>query len=117
MTQENHRRPPQAPPSFTATPESLMVDVKKLIEKTRGIMDKVVEEVRPEAATFDNVVLPIALDKNDSSLSENIISFYRHVSTDKNLRDGSAEAEKIMDEFNIEMSMQDDIYKLVESVF
>jgi metallopeptidase MepB len=117
MAPEKHRKPPQAPPSFTATPESLVADAKKLNDKTRTMMDKMVDEIKPEAATFENVVLPIARDENVSRLSANIFSFYKDVSTDKGLRDASTEAEKMMDEFSIEASMREDIYKLVEAAF
>jgi metallopeptidase MepB len=70
-----------------------------------------------ETTTFKNVVLPVALKKNESSLSENIISFYQHVSPHKNLRDASAKAEKIMNKFFIEMYMRRDMYTLVDVVY
>ncbi len=80
-------------------------------------MDSTVATITPETATFENVVLPIALDENEASLSSRIIGFYQAVSTDQALRDASTEAEKIMDEFSIEASMREDIYKLVEAAF
>ena len=109
--------PPQAPPSFTTTLESLIANALSLINKTRRIIDKIVKEVMLENATFKNVVLPIALDKNDSSLFKNIISFYQSVSTDENLYDALTEAEKMIKEFDIKTSIREDIYKLVEAVF
>jgi metallopeptidase MepB len=80
-------------------------------------MDKMVQNVKPEQATFENTVLPMALDENESSLSSRIIGFYQAVSTDKGLRDASTEAEKLMDEYSIEASMREDIYQLVEAAF
>jgi metallopeptidase MepB len=117
MAPNKYQKPPQAPPLFTATAESLVSDAEKLNARTRQMMDKMVEEIKPEAATFEKTVLPIALDENESGLSARVIGFYQAVSTDKALRDASTEAEKMMDEFSIEASMREDIYKLVEAAF
>lgn len=117
MSPERYRKPPQAPPTFTATPESLVADAKKLNDICRNMMDEMVEDVKPESATFENTVLPMALDENKSGLSSRVIAFYQAVSTDKGLRDASTEAEKLMDEFSIEASMREDIYQLVEAAF
>lgn len=76
MTPDRYQKPPQAPPSFNATPESLIADAKKLNDICRNMMNKMVEDVKPETATFGNTVLLIALDENESSLSSRIIEFY-----------------------------------------
>jgi metallopeptidase MepB len=76
-----------------------------------------VEDVKPETATFENTVLLIALDDNESCLSSKVIEFYKSVSTNKGLRDASTDAEKLMDEFLIEASMREDIYQLVEVAY
>jgi metallopeptidase MepB len=81
------------------------------------MMDKMVQNVKPENATFENTVLPLALDENESGLSSRVIGFHQAVSTDKGLRDASTEAEKLMDEFSIEASMREDVYQLVEAAF
>jgi metallopeptidase MepB len=39
------------------------------------------------------------------------------VSTDSELRDASSKAEEMMDEFNIEASMREDIFKLVDAAW
>jgi metallopeptidase MepB len=117
MAPDRYQKPPQAPPSFTATPESLVADAKKLNDICRNMMDEVVQGVKPESATFENTVLPMALDDNESGLSSKVIGFYQAVSTDKSLRDASTEAEKLMDEFSIEASMREDMYQLVEAAF
>jgi metallopeptidase MepB len=80
-------------------------------------MDKMVEDVKPETATFENTVLLIALDDNESRLSSKVIEFYKSVSTDKGLRDASTDAKKLIDEFLIEASMREDIYQLVEAAY
>jgi metallopeptidase MepB len=109
--------PPQAPPLFTATAESLVADAKKLCDKSKGILDHIVENIKESDAKFDNVISPMANDENEAGLENRIIGFYQAVSAKKELRDASTEAEKIMDEFSIEQSMREDVYKLVEAAY
>ena len=59
----------------------------------------------------------MAEDENNSNLQTRIIGFYQAVSTDAKLRDASSKAEEIMDEFGIEASMREDIFKLVDAAY
>lgn len=116
MAPAHLRTPPQAPPVFTATPNSIIEDTKRLINKSRQAQDSVVSGVKPEQAAFNNVVLPLAQDENTMALEAHILGFYQAVSTDSTLRDASTEAEKLMDDFFIESSMREDVFQLVASV-
>ncbi|KAK4448492.1 peptidase family M3-domain-containing protein [Podospora aff. communis PSN243] len=113
--------PPQAPPLFTGTKESIVADSKALCDKTRTLLDKLVAEIKPaenpKAASFDSVLRPQIEDENDGSLSARILGFYQYVSKDSELRDASTEAEKIMDEFGIECAMREDVFHLVDAVY
>jgi metallopeptidase MepB len=86
-------------------------------DRTRKLLDKIAADVTPETATFENVVLPMAEDENTSNLQTRIIGFYQAVSGDSKLRDASSKAEEIMDEFGIEASMREDIFKLVDAAY
>lgn len=116
MAPAHLQRPPQAPPIFTATPQSVVTDAERLIMTSRGIQDKVVAEIKPEAATFANVMRPLAQDENVMALEAHILGFYQAVSTDQKLRDASSKAEELMDEFFIESVMREDVFKLVDAV-
>jgi metallopeptidase MepB len=113
MASAKYQKPPQAPPLFTATTESLAKDTKRLLDQSRRISDQIVKDITPESANFHNVLLPMALDDNKMAIESHIIGFYSAVSTDSKLRDASIEAEKEMDEFGIEASMREDVFKLV----
>jgi metallopeptidase MepB len=116
-----YANPPQPPPLFTGTKESIVADSKALCEKTRAILDSLVANIKPDedpaAATFDSVLRPQTDDENESSLSARILAFYQYVSADSALRDASTQAEKIMDEFSIEISMREDVFRLVDAVY
>lgn len=115
MAGEKFRKPPQAPPLFTATPASVVEDTKKMLDEAKKVTDEIVAKIKPEDASFKNVILPMAQDDNKQTLSAHILGFYQSVSTDQKLRDSSTEAEKLMDEYSIEASMREDVFKLVDS--
>ncbi|KAJ5953522.1 hypothetical protein N7454_000418 [Penicillium verhagenii] len=116
MAPAHLRRPPQAPPTFTATPQSVVVDAERLLKTSRDIQDKLVAEIKPDAATFANVLTKLAQDENTVALEAHILGFYQAVSTDQKLRDASSKAEELMDEFFIEAVMREDVFKLVDAV-
>ncbi|KKY24142.1 putative thimet oligopeptidase [Phaeomoniella chlamydospora] len=115
MAPTRFKRPPQAPPNFTGTPSSIVADTKKFIETSRTLYDGLAAQVSEKDATFHNVVLPMAHDENKFSLEAHILGFYQSMSTEQALRDASSEAEKLMDDFSIESSMREDLYKLVNA--
>ena len=117
MAPQAFKKPPQEPPVFTGTPKSVIEDIKSLIEESRGIQDNIVADIKSSDATFKNVMLPMAQDENRMGLSAPIIGFYQAVSTDQALRNASTDAEKLINDFVIESSMREDIFKLVDAAF
>lgn len=115
MAPAHLRRPPQAPPTFTATPQSVVADAERLLNTSRTIQDKIVADIKPDDATFANVLRPLAQDENVMALETHILGFYQAVSTDQKLRDASSKAEELMDEFFIEAVMREDVFKLVDA--
>lgn len=116
-----YANPPQPPPLFTGTKDSIVADSKSLCDRTRSLLDSLVANIKPAenpaSATFDAVLRPQIEDENESSLSARILCFYQYVSADSALRDASTEADKIMDEFGIECSMREDVFRLVDAVY
>lgn len=117
MVPDKYKKPPQAPPIFTGTKESIVGDAKALCDTARALLDKLVADVKPEDATFAKVLMPVIEDENESALSSRILGFYQYVSGDSALRDASTEADKLMDEFTIECNMREDVFMLVDAVF
>lgn len=115
MAPQAFKKPPQAPPVFTGTPKSVIEDTKSLIEKSRGVQDKIAAHIKSSDATFKDVMIPMAQDENSMGLSAPIIGFYQAVSTDQALRNASTDAEKLISDYAIESSMREDIFKLVDA--
>lgn len=116
MAPTHYRNPPQAPPLFTATPLSLMEETQKLIDKSKALQDSLVKDIKQDQASFKNVIAPIAQDENEMGLEGRVLGFYQAVSTDKPLRDASTESDKLFEEFDIESSMREDVFQLVDAV-
>jgi metallopeptidase MepB len=114
---DKYRSPPQAPPVFSCTKESIVADAKDVISGQRAVLDKIAASLTPETATFDNVMQAIANDDDQASLKLGILSFYQHVSAISELRGSSSEAEKLLEDFSIESMMREDIFKLVDALY
>ncbi|PSK34054.1 Saccharolysin [Elsinoe australis] len=113
MASSKYQKPPQAPPIFTATPESLISDTKRLIAQSKKVQDDI---AKTSDASFKNALLPMAMDDNQMAIESHIIGFYQAVSTDGKLRDASTEAEKLLDDFSIESSMREDVFQVLQTV-
>lgn len=110
--------PPQPPPVFNAaTPESIINSTNKLLERNKAVLDKIVQEVTPEDATFDSVLRPILLEENATAGSKYVNMMYQHASADKALRDASRDATEVMEDFDIDTKMREDVFRLVEAVY
>ena len=116
MAPNKFKQPPQAPPLFTGTPESIVKDTKEMLAKSKKVIDDIVAKTSDNDASFKNVLLPMAHDENLQTLSAHILGFYQSVSTDQSLRDASTEAEKLMDEYSIDANMREDVFRLVNAV-
>ncbi|KAJ5729344.1 Metallopeptidase MepB [Penicillium malachiteum] len=117
MSSNRLQGPPQAPPRFSDTPSTILSKARHLIERSRKAKDELVAHVPLEGATFANVLLPLANDENSLAVGFEVLKFYQSVSTDPELRDASAEAEKLFNEFVLETETREDLYDLVKSVF
>jgi len=113
---DKYKNPPQAPPTFVGTKESIIKDAQKLCDDTRVLLDQIVKDTTPENATFDKVTKLMAHDENEAGLSAHILGFYQYVSADGDLRTASTDADKLMNEFGIECNMREDVFKLVEAL-
>ena len=111
------RRPPQAPPLFTGTATSIVADTEKLIADSRVLQNRLVDDIKTQDATFQNVMAQLARDENEMALQIRILGFYQAVSAKQKLRDASTKSDQLMDEFGIESAMREDVYNLVEAVY
>jgi metallopeptidase MepB len=92
-----HAAPPQAPILFTGTPTSIVEEAEAATESFRKVQKSLLENVRPDAATFTDVVAPLAAAENDLLTHGRRLNFYASVSPDAAVRRASAEANRLVD--------------------
>ncbi|KAK9331161.1 hypothetical protein V1520DRAFT_338453 [Lipomyces starkeyi] len=108
------KTPPQAPPTWTHTPEQIKTETTAVIDTAKKLHDQV---AAIEAPTFESVIKVLAEADNVRYGQINQLSFYHHVSVDKQVRDSSTKAEELFRDFDIEAGMREDLYKVVNAVF
>ncbi|KAI9465435.1 Metalloprotease [Lactarius psammicola] len=101
--------PPQPPPIWTHTPGDVIRLTREAIDKDREVQDRVAK-LPASKCNFDTVFLVLARSDSDLSVATEPLSFYQHVSTSKELRDASNEAEILVRDFGVESSMRIDVY-------
>ena len=116
MAFPEQRNPPQQSPTFTATPVSIIQDTKDLIERAREGQNQIKRDVQFNTATFINVILPLAHIDNTVASKSHILVFFSAVSANPELRNASMEARNLLDSYNMEMMMDDDLFALVDAV-
>ena len=89
-----------------------MFDVLPLIccvQDCKAVYDAVAA-VEPSNVTLANTILPLLEVDRDSSGRGVALQLPAMVALDKGLRDAASDAEKLMDEFSVEMSMRKDVF-------
>ena len=91
-----------------------MPEADAIIAEGTKVFDDVVA-VEKANRTYENSILTIAKFEAKLYVKESNLTMYRHVSTDKDMRDAAAKVEEKLDEWGIKQSMRLDLHKaLVE---
>ncbi|KAK9462459.1 uncharacterized protein V1516DRAFT_662495 [Lipomyces oligophaga] len=106
--------PPQAPPSWALSADQITSEMSKLIDESKKVHDQV---AAIESPTFDNVLATMADFSNEKTGLLNQLTFYQHISASKDIRDSSSKAEEAYRNFDIEASLREDLYKVVNTVY
>lgn len=115
MLRTQFRKPPQPAPLFDATEKTIIDDAKARCEVRRALLDRLAADVSVEQATFHGVLLPIEQNDDERWSSVNP-GFYRKVAPSPGLRQAAAQAQKLEQSFDLECSMREDIFRLVDAV-
>lgn len=117
MVPPQYQTPPQAPPLFTHTAESILSETDRLNTNYKKILDDIVAGVKPDNATFQKALVPVLTEDDVTANARRVLGFYQHVSPHQELRAASTKAEEITTEFDVECRMRQDVFDVVNGAF
>jgi len=95
--------------SWGVTKEQIEKDTDKLMLRVKAAYDSI-GALKNEEVSYDNVVKAAADCDCWYAVERNNIDFFQHVSPNKELRDASVAADKKLSEFDVELSMRQDVF-------
>lgn len=109
------RQPPQPYPELIASDEIIPVTTRS-INSLWAVREKIVTSVRPEAATYENVVTPLANADHAIQDTFGMIDMLRYAAPEERTRQAAEEAYRLWVAAWSEFSNCHDIYRLLQAV-
>lgn len=109
-------QPPQAPVNFDIEPSALLSEAKSLIRATDKVWDDVAQ-ISPKDATFQNAVMPLIHIDNAVKSRANFLGFFHSSNPNKELREASKTASRMMNEASISRLGNEQLFKVIDAVF
>ncbi|XP_031173642.1 neurolysin, mitochondrial isoform X2 [Sander lucioperca] len=97
------------------TPEDISTMTDSLINRVKAVYDDV-GSLKIENVSVENTLKALAYAKLDYASSLHVLDFPQYVCPSKEVRTASTEADKKLSEFDVEMSMREDVFKRITAL-
>lgn len=108
---EDAPKPPQNPPIWNHTADQILSITHQAIKSSKELLDRI-GSTPTEQCSFESVVLPLA-DNDLITSAVDVLTFYQYVSPDEGLRNAAVEADKLIQQYDLEVGSRLDIYNVL----
>lgn len=99
---------------FNLSASQITENTKELLNNSRSSLDTIAK-LGTAQCDYSSVIKPLALLEAEFTTEVASLNFPQYVAADKEVRDASVEATKLIDQFQIEKGMREDLFKAVEA--